>query len=146
MEEADLEKRLEGLIQQEQHIEGTVEHIYNKLEQLTTALLLTQFRFDRIELNSRVTVQYLLERIIKLEKLLRQSQEGGSQEEGSQGGGTLATQQVMKAEPKQEIKNDFKIPSKEQSLSNILGMRNRSQNPQTAYQPTSLSSGQQQKR
>lgn len=130
--ESELEKRLEELQQQAKGISDTLEYIYNQLEQHTVMLLLTQLRQDRTDLNLRVNIQYLLEKMLELVSI----KEGGS---GGRGG--QSSQQQMNVEPAEPTKQ-FQLPTRAQTNSNIQTLRNKAHPGQLPpFQPPSSSSG-----
>lgn len=140
MDTEELMKRLEEL-QQEKHTLGTVEHFYNKMEQMSTAIVLSQFRLEEIALTQRVNLTLIYEKLYILGKIY--NQESDSQQ-GSQGGG--AAQGAMGVELQPETNKPFQMKSKEQTTNTILAMRHQAQNQQSAQHQPSQSSGQQLKK
>lgn len=139
LNESELERSLEHL-QKQNPPRYTMDHLYNLLDQHTVMLLLTQKRQDRIELDYRVSYQYLLAKLLALVT----AQDGGSQ--GESGKGSSQASQQMKAEPEEPTK-PFQMPTQAQTCNSIQGIRNKAHPGQLPpFQPPSSGSGLQPKR
>lgn len=136
--ESELERELIHL-QNQKHPHSTMEHIYNLIDQHSIMLVLTQRRQDRIELDYRVTSQYLMAKL----QMLTSAQAGGSQEESGKGGSQSSQQMAVAPEPEKP----FQMPTQAQTCNSIQGIRNKAHPGQLpTFQPPSSGLGPQQRR